>query len=492
MLEFLRTPAAVVFVFGVVIFVHELGHFIAAKLMGVYAPRFSIGFGPALWSHKWGETEYILAALPLGGYVRMASREDESMAFLEGGAETPVPEAGANGAPAIVPSAEVKKPRYYDPNAMAPFGPRPVPENRWLESKSLPARLFIMLAGVSMNFVLGFLIIAGLFISNGEVVLPSREIGGVLAIPGADTLLSRLVAGDTVTAVDGRAVQTWNDVLERIATDSGKILRIQTTRGETSIPVRDSGVFSREQFAAVVLSPYLPPIIDRVVSGHPADVAGLQKGDSITAVNGAPVRGWAAIVTHIESSPKKPITLTVWRGRSSKQVVVTPEASPGINPVTLGDTMLGKIGATRREYGDRRPLPLGTAISDAWGTTWSSAGLIVRTLRNLLTGHQSLKGLSGPVGVAVQSGEAAQQGWSSLLALLALLSVNLAVVNLIPIPILDGGQILIIIAESIKGSAIAVRTRIWLFYAGLAAIVLLFSIVTFNDLSALVRKIFHP
>ena len=89
MLEWLRTPAAIVFVFGIVIFVHELGHFIAAKLTGVYAPRFSIGFGPALWSHKWGETEYILAALPLGGYVRMASREDESMAFLEGGSEAP-------------------------------------------------------------------------------------------------------------------------------------------------------------------------------------------------------------------------------------------------------------------------------------------------------------------------------------------------------------------------------------------------------------------
>ncbi|MBK5189584.1 MAG: site-2 protease family protein, partial [Gemmatimonadaceae bacterium] len=256
MLEWLRTPAAIVFVFGIVIFVHELGHFIAAKLMGVYAPRFSIGFGPALWSHKWGETEYIVAALPLGGYVRMASREDESMAFLEGGSETPAAvaqpgEVGASGSPPIVP--EAKKSRYYDPNAMAPFGPRPVPENRWLESKPIAARLFILLAGVTMNFVLGFLIIAGLFISNGEVVLPSREIGSVLAVPGSDTLFRNLAAGDTVTAVDGRPVQTWNDVVERIATDSGKILRIQTNRGEASIPVRDSGIFAREQIATAVL-----------------------------------------------------------------------------------------------------------------------------------------------------------------------------------------------------------------------------------------------
>jgi regulator of sigma E protease len=181
----------------------------------------------------------------------------------------------------------------------------------------------------------------------------------------------------------------------------------------------------------------------------------------------------------------------VWRGDSVKQIAVTPEAAPGQNPITLGDTVLGKIGATRREYGTRHALPIGTAISDAWSTTWNSAGLIVHTLRNLLTGHQSLKGLSGPVGVAVQSGEAAQQGWGSLLALLSLLSINLAVVNLFPIPILDGGQILIILAESVKGGSLAVRTRVWLFYSGLAAIVLLFSIVTFYDLSSLVKRIFH-
>ena len=165
-----------------------------------------------------------------------------------------------------------------------------------------------MLAGVTMNFVLGFLIIAGLYISNGEIVLPSREVGGVLAMPGADSIFRNVAAGDTITAVDGREVSTWNDVMERIATDSGKLLRIQTNRGVTEIAVRDSGIFSREQIAGVVLSPYIPPIIDRVVPGHPAEAAGLQRGDSIVAVNGTPVRGWTAIVNHIEASPGKPIS----------------------------------------------------------------------------------------------------------------------------------------------------------------------------------------
>lgn len=489
MLEWLRTPAAIVFVFGIVIFVHELGHFIAAKLMGVYAPRFSIGFGPALWSHKWGETEYILAALPLGGYVRMASREDESMAFLEGGSETPATGVGANGAPSIAP--EEKTVRHYDANAMAPFGPKPVPENRWLESKSLVARLFIMLAGVTMNFVLGFLIIAGIFITAGEVIYQTREIGDVAAVSASDSAFHSLAAGDTILAVDGRAVQTWNDVTERIATDSAPTLVIQTNRGTTSIAVQDSGAHSRLAIASAVLRPFLPAVIGQVVTGHSADRAGLKVGDSVVAVNGAPVRGWFGLVRHIESSPGKALTLSVVRGGTTQNVSVTPDSTPDVNPITQRDTVVGKIGAALKDLGTRHPISTGLAIKGAWLTTWGNAGLIVHTLHELITGHQSVKGLSGPVGVAVQSGQAAQLGWTALLSLLALLSINLAVVNLVPIPILDGGQILIMFAEAIKGGALAARTRVLLFYGGFSAIILLFSIVTFNDLSSLVRRIFH-
>ena len=139
---------APILVFGLVIFVHELGHFVAAKLMGVYAPRFSIGFGPALFRKRRGETEYVLAALPLGGYVRMASRHDAEAALLEGGNEE---------------SASLKPgDPGYDPDAMMPFGPKPIPEHRWFESKSLAARLFIMIAGVVMNVVLAFVVFVSL------------------------------------------------------------------------------------------------------------------------------------------------------------------------------------------------------------------------------------------------------------------------------------------------------------------------------------------
>src|SRR6476469_9938975 len=150
---------APILVFGLVIFVHELGHFLAAKAVGVYAPRFSIGFGPSIFRFRRGETEYILAWLPLGGYVRMASRHDAETAFMEGGEETDGLKPGDAG---------------YDPEAMMPFGPKPVPEHRWFESKSLLARLFIMIAGVTMNILLAFVIYSAITMVDGEPVIGTR------------------------------------------------------------------------------------------------------------------------------------------------------------------------------------------------------------------------------------------------------------------------------------------------------------------------------
>jgi regulator of sigma E protease len=419
----------------------------------------------------------------------MASREDESMAFIEGGAEKPVEgeEAGANGAAAIL---EHPLPRYYDPNGLAPFGPKPVPENRWLESKSLPARLFIMLAGVTMNFTLGFLIIAGIFISQGEVVYQTREIGDIAGISASDSSFRTLAAGDTITSIDGHAVATWNDVSEHIVNDSGAALVIRTNRGTTTIAVQDSGAHSRIAIATM-LRPFLPAVVGQVVSGHPGERAGLKVDDSVTAVNGIPVRGWFGLVRQIEASPGKMLTLSVRRNGASADVKVTPESTSELDPLTQRDTVLGKIGVGIKDLGVRHPIETGEAIASAWSTTWGNAGLIVQTLRRLMTGHQSVKTLSGPVGVGDQARQAAQMGWTALLSLVALLSINLAVVNLVPIPILDGGQILIMIAEAIKGRALAARTRLVLFYGGFSAIVLLFSYITFNDITSLVRRILH-
>src|SRR5205085_7736538 len=165
---------APILVFGIVIFVHELGHFLAAKATGVYAPRFSVGFGPAIFRRRKGETEYVLAILPLGGYVRMASRHDAETAFLEGGSE----EKTARGA----------SDPGYDPNAMIPFGPKPVPEDRWFESKPLWARIVIMIAGVVMNVILAIVVATALAFHYGQVVIPSTVVGGRRVLPNAPEL----------------------------------------------------------------------------------------------------------------------------------------------------------------------------------------------------------------------------------------------------------------------------------------------------------------
>ncbi len=150
---------APVIVFGIVIFVHELGHFLAAKRFRVYAPRFSVGFGPALWRRRRGETEYIVAAVPLGGYVRMASKDDESTAFLEGGGEEAIAREQEGGA---------KKPKDWDPEAMIPHGPKSIPPDRWFESKPLWQRIVILLAGVTMNILLAWVVTVGTVAAYGE------------------------------------------------------------------------------------------------------------------------------------------------------------------------------------------------------------------------------------------------------------------------------------------------------------------------------------
>jgi regulator of sigma E protease len=486
MLEVIRSLLAIVVVFGLVIFVHELGHFLAAKAVGVYAPRFSIGFGPRLWSRKWGETEYIIAALPLGGYVRMASREDESMALIEGGGEHPAPGM-------VETDNDEPKPRWYDPNAMAPFGPRPVPENRWFESKSLPARLFFMIAGLIMNMLVGFVVLARVTLSMGQSVILTRVVGVVHELTGAPQLSREIVPGDTIVAVDGSPVASWNDVLAQIDTGHGDAVTITTQRGApVSIPISEErgatrGV-TREQLAFAI-QPYFAPVIDEVLPGSPAAHSGLAGGDSVVTANGKAVTSWAELVNVIEGSPGRPLTLTVSRGDVLKTVTVTPDSMPQPNPISGRNEIVGKIGAQARAASDRKPVSVGTAITAGWNETWAIAGAVVGYVQQLFTGQISISKLNGPVSIGRASVTAAKQGLDSVLYLIAILSVNLAVFNLLPIPILDGGQIAVNLVEAVKGGSLSTRTREYLLRFGLAAIALLFVIVLYNDIASLVRSL---
>ena len=470
---------APIIVFGLVIFVHELGHFIAAKLTGVYAPRFSIGFGPALFRHRRGETEYVIAALPLGGYVRMASRHDAETSFIEGGGE-----GEGDGLKPGQPG--------YDPDAMLPFGPKPVPEHRWFESKSLVARLFIMIAGVTMNILLAFVVLAGLSLAYGEPVIATRVVGAVRPLSTAPAL-AQLQAGDTILAVNGAAVRSWNDVADRIERTAPGTVALRTHRGELSLPVGSPGTpTSRELLAAVDF--FIPPVLGDVLPGSPAKRAGLQVGDTIVAIGNLPVESWAQLQERVTPAAGTNLPFQVRRKGQLVSLTVRPEATSQKDPATGSMRSVGKIGAAAADPTVREPIGFSRALAAGARGTWVTATRIVGTVKGLITREVSVRQLGGPIAITRASVAAAQSGLESLLFLIALLSVNVAVLNLLPIPILDGGQIIINIAESVKGSPFSTRTREYILRFGLVAILLIFVMSTFNDVvmgfKDLVAKLF--
>ena len=460
-----------ILVFGLVIFVHELGHFLAAKSVGVYTPRFSIGFGPALWRRRRGETEYILAAFPLGGYVRMASRHDEATAFLEGGSE--------QGA------AKAEDDPNFDPNAMMPFGPKPVPEDRWFESKPLWARLYILFAGVTMNFLLGLVVAIGLAMYYGKVVVPTTVVGQVRPIPGQLQLTPLVQAGDSIQRVNEHPVTSWQAVRDEIEASQDSVA-IRTNRGGIVIPVNGVGLPSSDQVAEAI-DYMLPPVIGDVVPGEAAAKAGFQAGDSVVALDGSPIRTWAQMVVVVANSADKPLRFDLLRKGATKTLTVTPRGMNGTHPATGEQTIVGKIGAWPPDITARAPATVSEAFSLGTRATWFFATSIVTTVRDLVTRKVSVDQLGGPIAITRASVQAARSGFETLFTLIALLSVNVAILNLLPIPILDGGQVLINVLESARGRAFSLRTREYILRGGLFVILLLFVLVMFNDARGLFR-----
>lgn len=395
---------APVFVLGLVVFVHELGHFIAAKAFGVYAPRFSLGFGPAIVKKRIGETEYRIGILPIGGYVRMASRLDETGAFLEGGGERP---SGASKSPMAAYAKPVgdiaadysssSDGDALDPNDLIPFGSKPVPANRWFESKSLGARLVIMLAGVTMNLILGWTI---------NVTL----------------------------------VKTYEHVF--------------TSK------------------------------LSQVIAGNPAAAAGFEKGDSVVSVNGARIAGWEEFVAIVKRSSGTPVRVGVLRGSTPLTLTVTPVSDTATDPSTGTVIREGKIGVGTAA--SNATVPLGRAVVDGSKATLDMTTLVFTSLRKIATRETPVSDLGGPVLIAQASVQAARQGASVLFWLISLLSVNLAVFNLLPIPILDGGQIAVQLVEATRDNPLSDRARENVARIGLAVIITIFVMVTFNDIKRLI------
>lgn len=439
-------------VLGVLIFVHELGHFIVAKAVGIAVPRFSIGFGPATpLRFRRGETEYVVAWFPLGGYVKMASREEqEAMSTLEGGEVSP-----------------------------------DIPADKLFESKSLLQRALVLSAGVIMNVLFAWAVYATLAGVYGRSEYPTTTIGAVATdlLPPEAAALSNIAPGTTVLRVNGDTVRTWQEMEAAVLDPTAGDLRLDfADRPSITLPIPGIEAESRLRIAAALL-PDWPVAARSMTPGMPAARAGLKPGDAIVSIEGHPVHYWYQIPPLVEPHAGDTLRFEVRRGDSVFAVSMVPEERAVPDPVTGETRQVGQIGYGLPDYEVRhvRFGPIGATVQGFRGT-WGAVELVWVTVSGIATRKVSAKEVGGPILIGQLSAQAARQGLADLLSLMALISVNLAILNLLPIPALDGGHLVFLLWEGIRGRPLSLEARMRLTQAGILVLLALMVLVFRNDL----------
>ena len=451
----------------VLIFVHELGHFLAAKMVGVRVETFSLGFPPKAWSRTVGETEYQLAWLPLGGYVSLFGQDPSSVE-------------------AIPPELERRS---------------------YLHQKPL-AKIFICLAGPAFNIIFAALLFWGLIWTGGIKHLP--PILGPVA-PGSPAHEAGLNPGDRLLAVDGRTALYFDALDTALAEGGGAPLELvigrdgQPDRALTLTPVPRE---IRDLFGEIRtvyelgLSPRQKPVVERTAAGSPAEAAGLASGDLIVAIDGRPTPDWEDVLEAVQGPKDQrgsttrparltPMTFTVDRDGQTLDLAITPKINTGLNQD--GDvTYTPMVGVESRLEVLVEPVGFARAGALAALETANMVGLILKSVQKLVTGQISAKTLGGPILIAEVTGDRAKAGWESLLNLAAFISVNLGILNLLPIPVLDGGQILFFLIEALRRRRLSQRFREAAQWVGVVCLGLLMILVFYNDIDRLITRFSHP
>jgi regulator of sigma E protease len=451
-MSFIQTVIAFIVALGILIVVHEYGHYLIARLCGVKVLRFSVGFGRPLALCRRGadRTEWVIAAVPFGGYVKMLDER-----------EGPV-------APAEV--------------------------SRAFNRQSVWRRFAIVVAGPVFNFLFAILVYAGLFmygLPEARPVLGDPPTASVAADAG-------LKRGDTVRAIEGESIETWQElrwrVLQSALQRQAIRLEVLTERGHIDQAVLDLRNYPADEVEGDPLQriglrlyrPPLEPVLGQVVGGGPAERAGLSAGDRILRADGKAVDSWEALVNAIRAHPGEPLSLLVEKDGATRTVKVIPDS------VASGDARIGRIGAAphippahaekmlvRVQHG---PLD---SIGRAVAKTWDISVFSLKMLGKMLLGEVSWKHLSGPVTIAEFAGQSAQMGWISYLTFLALISISLGVLNLLPIPLLDGGHLMYYAIEIIKGKPVSERVMELGQRVGLALLLVMMAFAFYNDLNRL-------
>lgn len=443
------TILATIVILGVLIFVHELGHFATAKWMGIAVPRFSIGLGPKMVGFTRGETEYVISWLPLGGYVKMAGMDD--MESLEG--------------------------ESHDATAARL-------EGRDFESKSIPARALVLSAGVIMNALFAWFLFSVIAMVWGVREAPAPVIGDVTEeiVPAETPALLEVERGARVVAVNGNPVEDWSDVQRRMATAADSVTLTFAAAPPVSFAVPASDSARRAMIQALDPALEVTPLIGAVVDGSPAAVAGFRTGDRVLEAAGRPVVTWQDFVRAVEQRPGEPVPVVVERGQERVALEVVPEARP---VPAAPERAIGRIGVQAgrlpvEAYPRERMGPL-AAVAYGGQQTWDVTAMILEYLGGLFTGTASPRDVGGPILIYQITEEVARVGLDAFLDFMALFSINLAILNLLPIPILDGGQLLFLGVEAVRGKALSLEQRMRWSQVGLVLVVAIMVWALAND-----------
>ena len=421
---------------GVMILIHELGHFWAARYFDVRVEVFSFGFGPRLFGFRKGETDYRFSAILFGGYVKMAGEQpgDEN---------------------ADDPRGFLSKPRWQ--------------------------RMIIAFAGPIMNVALAVAVLAGLFMVKFQRVV-EPAVSGVVGYVTADSAAAKagIKPGDRIINIDGKAYPNWEDIALKSGTNANRALEVIVERNGkrmtfTVTPVMDE----RTGMGAAGWSEQDQVQLGTISPGMPADKAGLKKGDQIISANGEPVRSVLRFHDTIRNSGGKPVVIELERNGERKEISVTPVFNKTEKPERW---MIGAIVEPKVKF-ETTKLSFAEALGESLRQNYKGATLIYQFLAKMLQHNMSAKSITGPIGIAQLSGEAAREGPSAFFMLMSMVSLNLAIFNLLPIPILDGGVIVLLVIEMLMRRDLSLQVKEAVFKVGFVFIMVIVAFVIYNDIS---------
>ncbi len=439
-------------VLGVLVSFHELGHFLAARWVGVKVLKFSLGFGPKLAGRQIGETEYLVSAVPLGGYVKLFGEEEA--------------------------------------DALTPEDRR-----RSFAHQTLPRKMFIVAAGPGFNFLLAYLIFTGWLATGAPLFVPTfRDLTPDVEalLPGSPADLAGIKVGDRIIRVNERDISTRSELLDAVENSNGKQLTLDVRRDGQIKTILVTPRATKFQDGGTEVVTYrlgteeTAPLITAVMNGSPAMAAGFQEGDRVVSIEGRDIRTWSQMTGLVKESPNRPLRFEVLRGERRLSLTVTPAPEKAVmngKPIEVGK--IGISGPGRSIIKVSSPL---MAAFHGIQATWGWTELTIVGIYKMVAGEISSKNIGGPLTIANISGEAASQGASSVVFLIAILSINLGVLNLLPIPILDGGHLLFFGIEAILRKPLGERQREIAQQVGLLLLVGIMVFAFWNDIERLISR----